>query len=83
MKAFAWRTGRIDFAQRVPKGALLIASGKAKMVRSTLTALARNAYDGKTLLVPGVPEAENDAAALDALIAFCKWVEPRFKKEAH
>lgn len=82
MKAFAWSNGRIEFGQRVPKGALQIASGKAKKVRNVISATARHAYDGVTLLVPGVPEAENEDAALDALIAFCKWVEPRFKEEA-
>lgn len=80
MKAFAWRSGRIDFGQRVPKGALLIVSGKAKKVRSLITATARHAYDGKTLLVPGVPEAENEDAAVDALIAFCNWIAPRFEE---
>lgn len=82
MKAFAWSSGRIEFGQRVPKGALPIASGKAKKVRSIITATARHAYDGKTLLVPGVPEAENEDAALDALIAFCNWIEPIFEQEA-
>lgn len=81
MKAYAWSNGRIDFGQRVPKGALVVCIGKAKKVRHVITATARLAYDGVTLLVPGVPEAENEDAALDALIAYCNWIEPRFEKE--
>lgn len=38
---------------------------------------ARRAYDGKTLLVPGIPEANNDDEALIALKRFRKMIEWR------
>lgn len=75
MKAYAWRNGRIEFGNKVPEGAICFASGKAKKVRAVVTATARQAYDGVTLLVPGVPEAENDDAAMDALITYSRWTE--------
>lgn len=38
---------------------------------------ARRAYDGKTLLVPGIPEANNDDEALIALKRFRTVIEWR------
>lgn len=78
MKAFCDRRGVIKFGRSVPDGQLLVASAPAKFLRDEITASARHAYDGKTLLVPGVPEAETEDEALDALIRFCDWVAPRF-----
>lgn len=80
MKAYAWRTGRIDFGRKVPDGAIQIAEAPAKFLRQEISAVARHAYDGKTLLVPGVPEAKNGNSAVDALIAFADWIKPRFVK---
>ena len=42
----------------------------ARKVRRVVSALARHAYDGVTLLVPGMPEARNQADAMTALIRF-------------
>lgn len=79
MKAYAWRTGRIDFGRKVPDGAIQIGEAPAKFLRKLISAASRHAYDG-TLLVPGVPEAKNGKAAVDALIAFAAWIKPRFEK---
>lgn len=68
--AWAWRTGVIEFGAAEPDGALPIARGPGKKLRAVVEALARHAYDGKTLLVPGIPEAANSNAAVDALLAF-------------
>lgn len=81
MEAYAWRSGRIDFGRKAPEGALPIAKGPAKKIKRIISATARHAYDGVTLLVPGVPEAANDDAALDALIVFRNWIAPRISKE--
>jgi len=51
-------------------------------LRSTVSAVARLAYDNETLLVPGVPEAEIDAAALAAVVAFVKAVDTRLAERA-
>ncbi|MDP1681043.1 MAG: host nuclease inhibitor protein [Burkholderiales bacterium] len=82
MNAYAWRSGRIDFGRKTPEGALTIATGPAKKIKGVICATARHAYDGVTLLVPGIPEAANDDAALDALLAYQDWIVPRFIKEA-
>lgn len=82
MKAYAWRSGRIDFGRKTPEGALAIASGPAKKIKGVICVTARLALDGVTLLVPGIPEAANDDAALDALIAYQNWIAPCFSKEA-
>lgn len=41
--------------------------------KDSLTAKMRLSYDGKTMLVPGIPEAENQAAGLEALHKFLDW----------
>ena len=76
-RAHAWRTGLIVFRRKgrpCPAGALPLPD----VHRSVIEARARHAYDNKTLLVPGVPEAANDAAALEAFEAFCDFL----RKEA-
>ena len=81
-RAYAWRTGAIDIASGcTPRGAIKLftfASRRAALVGArVIEARARHAYDGKTLLVPGVPEAADDEeAALTALIRWAQWVEP-------
>ena len=66
------RRGVIEFGTgKCHAGMLEIARARsAKRLKATISAIARHAYDGTTLLVPGVPEAENDDAACDAVIAF-------------
>jgi hypothetical protein len=73
--AYCWRTGRIDFGQKTPRTAIGICKGEEQAVRDLMTATARHAYDGKTLLVPGVPEADDGDAAVDALIRWCDWLK--------
>jgi hypothetical protein len=70
--AYCFRNGVIKFrAGKEPKGALNLARGTGKRFRDVVTANARLAYDGKTWLVPGIPEAmEDDNAACDAAIRF-------------
>jgi hypothetical protein len=74
MKAFCWRTGKIEFGDRTPRGALTLLDGPEVDVRSSVIASARHAYDGHTLLVPGVPEAEDEVEAVDAVARFCSWL---------
>ncbi len=51
-------------------------------MRSTVSAVARLAYDNETLFVPGVPEAKSDDAALAAVVAFAKAVDTRLAERA-
>ncbi|HEU4958981.1 MAG TPA: host nuclease inhibitor protein [Sphingomonas sp.] len=75
--AYAWRSGMIETGPAVPDGAIPIARGGLKRLSRLIDATARHAYDGATLLVPGVPEADSDDAALDALLAYRDWIGGR------
>lgn len=74
MHAYCYRGGEIAFGQKVPSGAILLVTGKARLVRERVSARTRLSYDNRTLLVPGIPEAEDDAAAEAALLAFKAFV---------
>lgn len=76
MKAYCYRTGLIRFGNKVPDGAIQIAQGPSKLLRNMIDAVSRHAYDGKSLLVPGIPEAETDEQAADALQRFLNWIAP-------
>ncbi len=80
MKAFCYRKGQIGFGRSVPDGALLLGSGPARTLREKVSGLARHAYDNITLLVPGVPEAPDDTAALKAVGVFCDGLSIRLKR---
>ena len=73
--AYAWRGGDIEFSA-LPEsehGGIAICPELAGHTnyRETIETWARLAYDNKTLLVPGVPEAKDDEdAALNALRRF-------------
>lgn len=71
------RRGVIEFADAVEEGMLPVARGYPRQLRELIDATSRHAYDGETLLVPGIPEAEDDDAALDALLAYRRWIEAR------
>ena len=75
-----YRSGQIEFGTEAPEGTIVIARGKANDVRREITATARLAYDGKTLLVPGVPGAPTSRAAGDALAAHLRWLRRRESK---
>ncbi|MGE4085961.1 MAG: hypothetical protein AB7H93_23495 [Vicinamibacterales bacterium] len=73
LRAYADRAGVIRFAFNPIPGHLPL----PPLPRRTITATARLAYDGRTLLVPGVPEAVDDDDALAAFEAHCAWLEGR------
>lgn len=80
--AHVWRNGAIEIAAgRKPRGAIKLFTFNslraATVARRVIEVSARHAYDGETLLVPGVPEAVDDDAAVTALIAWTRWVEPK------
>ncbi len=87
IRAYCFASGLIEFGSRIPKGALIIARGPEKELRDFIGCKARHGYrtrkvNGRptkirgsdTLLVPGVPEAGDQHAALDALHAWMKWI---------
>jgi len=72
--AFCWATGAIGFARKVPRGAIGIARGPRTTLRNLVEGTARLAYDNKTLLVPGIPEAPNQTRGIVALHEYMKWI---------
>ncbi|WP_236665124.1 hypothetical protein [Aeromonas dhakensis] len=64
------------FGDETPDDALPIycvvdaSTAEVERLKESVGVLARHAYDNKTLLVPGIPEAEDMSAAYDALIKF-------------
>ncbi|MEA4837357.1 MAG: host nuclease inhibitor protein [Rhodospirillaceae bacterium] len=79
LHAYCWATGKIEFGYRVPEGALTIASGPESTLKREIEVKARHAYDSDVLLVPGVPEADNQYAAMTALIAWVEWAKPSWE----
>ena len=74
--AYCFRSGHIGFCEdlsTVPEGAIVFAEGDARALRERVAVKARHAYDGVTLLVPGVPEAEGERAAMAAFNAWHEW----------
>jgi hypothetical protein len=68
MRAYSYRSGEIGFTTGpIPAGTLFLAQG-ANL--DFIKGLARRAYDNETYLVPGVPEAADDDAALEAYSVF-------------
>lgn len=72
--AYCYRSGQIKVGPRCPEGALPLAYGPESRLRKAVSVRARHAYDGKTKLVPGVPEADNEDAAIEAARQFSGWL---------
>lgn len=75
--AYCWANGLIQIGRAVPANAIRICSGSRYRVSKLMVATARHGMGGWTgkLLVPGIPEAENQRAAGDALKAFINWLK--------
>lgn len=60
IQAYCYQGGKIGFTsprkRRAPEGTIVFASGPARILKKAVSIMARHAYDGKTLLVPGLPE---------------------------
>lgn len=78
--AYCYGSGQIGFGEKCPGGALPLVRGGDQEVRDFMSGVARHAYDGETLLVPGIPEAENQTIAFQKLIVFLNWIEPAAKR---
>lgn len=63
----AHRSGKAYVRQSVPQGTISVITGRKTELVELLSVHARHGFDGETFLVPGVPEAENERAALQAL----------------
>jgi len=71
MYMHCYRSGEIVLS-RAPdmEGAISLCESSKDDLLQRLSAKARLAYDGETWLVPGLPEAQTENAAMDALNVF-------------
>lgn len=73
--AWCWASGLVEIGDKPPPAAIVFAEGPKYALESVISVAARHgkgASDGK-LLVPGIPEAEDQRAALNALDAWLDW----------
>jgi len=69
---YCWRSGQIGVCRGyAPAGTLPVgrAIDPQKLIED-IQVLSRHAYDGRTLLVPGLPEAETELQVASAVVAF-------------
>lgn len=81
--AYCWFNGKIEFGRQVPDGALAIArapKGSHKL-RNAVSTWAFHDHESNTLLVPGMPTAQNPYHAIQAVRRFIDLVESELPKE--
>lgn len=84
MVAWCLASGLIETGETVPDGAIKFAHGPKANLKVVIEAVARHGYGASAgrLLVPGIPEAENQKSAADALQHFVDWAGAgRFAKK--
>ncbi|MDE2107036.1 MAG: hypothetical protein KGL39_58050 [Patescibacteria group bacterium] len=86
LTAYCYASGRIEFGQREPRGAITIVRGPEAAVRKHVGVLARESRPdkpgGKThLLVHGIPESSDQQEGMTALIQFRKQVNLRLRRD--
>lgn len=74
MHAYCYASGHIGFGPEVPFECLPIAKGPTKKLQDFISGVARHSRTNDDLFVPGIPEAPNEDAALDALLHFTRWI---------
>jgi acyl carrier protein len=75
--AFCGADGAIEFGPEVSPGTIAFARGREDTLRDLMAVVARHAWDGVTLLVPGVPEAANQTDAMDVMLDWCDHLRGR------
>lgn len=81
----SWRSGEVVVTNAAPVDGTIklfrfATRRQADAAGEVLEGFARLARDGETWLVPGVPEADDDDAACDALIAFHDAMHDRLER---
>jgi len=72
-RAYCWADGLIEFAKvghRLPRGVIAFAAGDEADIAARVDAAAVHSRGGKFRLVPGVVDAMDDDAAVDALVSW-------------
>lgn len=73
-----WRSGEVEVVDRLGEdwpGVIALATGERDELTDVLSSLARLAHNGETLLVPGLPEAQDSEQAVAAAIRFRERLE--------
>lgn len=73
--------GRLTVGPRQPAGNYLVTIGPGGLLMGAIQSLARLAYDNRTWLVPGMPEAASHAEAMAALQQFRERVTKHIDRE--
>lgn len=81
MIAYCWASGEIEFApdeESVPTGAIAFADSSSLGLsdgrfKQKVKIRSRQSYDGSTYLVPGIPEANDQVEAMEALSRWSVW----------
>lgn len=69
--AYCYRSGLIKVGRKAPKRTIVLGTHPDRRVLIvSLRGLVRMAHDGKTMLIPGIPETDSMDAKFDALKAF-------------
>ncbi len=83
MKVLVYRNGLVKLSEQNDERALTVADvPNAKLIRGIVGVVARHAYNNVDLLCPGVPEADNDEAAYQAVTNFEQMIDVRLKRAA-
>jgi hypothetical protein len=81
--AYCWASGRIEFGETIPEGALPCAMpvpmAQKQLLEDTVLVVARHGYTPGYYIVPGIPECEDDSKAIHLLRAFRHQVDRRLK----
>lgn len=83
--AYCWRSGLIELGVESPFGAAYLGQQHPKQTmnefRGMISGMARHSKTKPTkLLVPGIPEADSDQEATEALERFCHGIRVRQEK---
>jgi hypothetical protein len=76
-KVICWRSGLVELADFAPEGAIELGEVRTKAQRDKLDVICRHARTGDDRFIPGVPEADDDDAAMDAVIEFMQQMKKR------
>ena len=75
--AYCWSTGEIEFGDEKAEESIALATGPKCELKPFIASIARLAYDGHTLLVPGLPEADELRTRLAAVHEFIEQIRKR------
>jgi hypothetical protein len=89
MKAFVYATGVIGFGKKCGNGSIGLARSAddseetVKAFKDAIEVMSRHGYKPGILLVPGVPEAEDQAKGLEAVDKFKSWMKESFVRKTN